>query len=55
MADRAAQALINYPDRTLIVFAGAGHLEYRQGIPNRLLRRKAVNIAVLLKWHSIYT
>jgi uncharacterized iron-regulated protein len=48
MADRAAQALINYPDRTLIVFAGAGHLEYRQGIPNRLLRRKAVNIAVLL-------
>ncbi|MBK1694876.1 iron-regulated protein [Chromatium weissei] len=48
MAARAAQALVDYPNHTLVVFAGAGHLEYRQGIPNRLLRRQAVAIAVLL-------
>lgn len=48
MAARAAQALIDYPNHTLVVFAGNGHLEYRQGIPNRLLRRQPISSAVLL-------
>ncbi len=39
MAERAASYLIEHPEKTLVVLAGAGHLEYGQGIPKRVLRR----------------
>jgi uncharacterized iron-regulated protein len=48
MAERAATVLAEHPDRTLVVLAGAGHLEYGQGIPKRLLRRARVSSAILL-------
>ncbi len=48
MAERADRALSEYPDRTLIVLAGAGHIEYGQGIPKRLLRRRKISSAILL-------
>ncbi|EGV30126.1 protein of unknown function DUF399 [Thiorhodococcus drewsii AZ1] len=48
MAERAAKYLKSHPDRTLVVLAGAGHLEYGQGIPRRLLRRVPAPAAVVL-------
>jgi len=39
MAERAAAYLQDHPDKTLVVLAGAGHVEYRRGIPSRLERR----------------
>lgn len=48
MAERAARVLADDPGRTLVVLAGAGHIEYGQGIPNRLLRRQPVPSAILL-------
>ncbi len=48
MAERAARALTDYPGRTLVVLAGDGHLEYGQGIPQRLLRRQPVSSAIVL-------
>jgi uncharacterized iron-regulated protein len=48
MADRAARFLREYPDHRLVVLAGSGHLVYRQGIPNRLLRRVPATAAVVL-------
>jgi uncharacterized iron-regulated protein len=48
MAERAARYLAEHPDKTLVVLAGTGHLEYGQGIPQRLLRRAPVESAVVL-------
>jgi uncharacterized iron-regulated protein len=48
MAERASRYLQEHPEKTLIVLAGIGHLEYGQGIPNRLLRRVPVQSAILL-------
>jgi uncharacterized iron-regulated protein len=48
MAERAARYLAEQPDKTLVVLAGTGHLEYGQGIPKRLLRRAPVEAAVVL-------
>jgi uncharacterized iron-regulated protein len=48
MAERAARYLQKQPEKTLIVLAGSGHLEYGQGIPKRLLRRLPVESAILL-------
>ncbi len=42
MADRAARYLAENPNKTLVVLAGAGHVEFDQGIPRRLLRRLEV-------------
>jgi hypothetical protein len=39
MADSAAQYLSSHPDKAIVVLAGAGHIEYGFGIPNRLRRR----------------
>ncbi len=39
MADRAAEYLRANPERQLIVLAGAGHLMYGSGIPQRVSRR----------------
>jgi len=48
MAERAASYLKKHPEKTLVVLAGSGHLEYGQGIPERLLRRVPVESAILL-------
>ena len=48
MAERAARYLQEHPQQTLVVLAGAGHLEYAQGIPKRLLRRQPVPAVSLL-------
>ena len=48
MAERAARYLRANPDKTLVVLAGGGHIEYGQGIPKRLLRRVKVTSATLL-------
>lgn len=48
MAERAARYLIDHPQKTLVILAGAGHIEYGQGIPKRLLRRVSVTDATLL-------
>ena len=48
MADRAARYLIEHPHKTLVVLAGAGHVEYGQGIPRRVLRRVQVPAASIL-------
>jgi len=39
MAERAAAYLRAHPDKTLVVLAGTGHVEYGQGIPRRVARR----------------
>jgi uncharacterized iron-regulated protein len=48
MAERAAAYLQEHPEKTLVVLAGSGHLEYGQGIPNRVQRRIQVPAAVVL-------
>lgn len=48
MAERAAGYLREHPEKTLAILAGTGHLEYRQGIPQRLLRRVPAASAVVL-------
>lgn len=48
MAERAARYLTAHPERTLVVLAGGGHIEYGQGIPRRLLRRLPVSAATVL-------
>jgi hypothetical protein len=48
MAERAARYLKEHPQKTLVVLAGGGHVEYGQGIPKRLLRRLPVSSATLL-------
>jgi uncharacterized iron-regulated protein len=48
MAEQAARYLRQHPEKTLVVLAGTGHLEYGQGIPKRLLRRVPVPSAILL-------
>lgn len=48
MAERAAAYLEANPDKTLVVLAGNGHLEYGQGIPQRIQRRIATPQAIVL-------
>ena len=48
MAERAARYLKDHPDYHLVVLAGAGHLAYGSGIPNRLQRRQPVDTAIVL-------
>ena len=48
MAERAARYLKAHPEKTLVVLAGAGHLEYGRGIPRRLLRRVPVPAATVI-------
>ncbi len=48
MAERAARYLAENPKKTLVILAGAGHVEYGQGIPKRLARRASVSTATLL-------
>lgn len=48
MAARAAQFLAEHPERTLVVLAGVGHVEYGQGIPARLGSRRPSKSAILI-------
>jgi uncharacterized iron-regulated protein len=48
MAARGARYLKEHPDKHLVILAGGGHLEYGQGIPQRLLRRVKVDSAIVL-------
>jgi uncharacterized iron-regulated protein len=48
MAERAAAYLTAHPDRTMVVLAGSGHIEFGQGIPKRVIRRVNVPAATIL-------
>ena len=53
MAERAARYLTENPGKTLVVLAGAGHIEYGQGIPKRLVRRVPVSAVTLLNGFEV--
>lgn len=48
MAARAAEYLRRHPDKTLVVLAGTGHVEYGHGIPSRVARRIDVPAATVV-------
>ena len=48
MAERAADYLIDNPTQSMIILAGRGHIEYGDGIPDRLHRRLPTGIATVL-------
>ncbi len=48
MAERAARYIEAHPQDMLVVLAGAGHLAYGSGIPQRLERRHPVGTAIVL-------
>ncbi len=48
MAANAASYLQTHPARRMVVLAGAGHVEFGDGIPARLARRTAVSYAIVL-------
>lgn len=48
MAEAAASYLLEQPEKLLVILAGAGHIEYRTGIPVRLERRIFSPVATLL-------
>lgn len=48
MAEAAASYLFEQPEKLLVILAGAGHIEYRTGIPVRLERRIFSPVATLL-------
>lgn len=52
MAERAARYLAEHPEKSMVILAGIGHLEYGQGIPKRLLRRQPMDAAVVISGRS---
>ncbi|MEN8175864.1 MAG: ChaN family lipoprotein [Pseudomonadota bacterium] len=48
MAEQAARYLERHPEKTLVIFAGAGHIAYGDGIPDRLERRTPLRAATVL-------
>lgn len=48
MAERAADYLREHPDKTLVVLAGVGHVEYGHGIPDRVVRRIQAPSVILI-------
>ena len=53
MAERAAEYLEDHPDSRMVLLAGAGHLAYGSGIPQRLQRRLGGDMAIILSnWHG---
>jgi uncharacterized iron-regulated protein len=53
MAERAAEYLEEHPDFQMVLLAGAGHLAYGSGIPQRLRRRLEGDMAIILNdWHD---
>lgn len=53
MAKRAADFLVEHPDKRMVVLAGIGHLENGYGIPDRVKRRTPVEGAIVLPWGSL--
>jgi uncharacterized iron-regulated protein len=53
MAETAATYLQRHPQRPMVILAGNGHLLYGSGIPRRLLRRIAVDSAIVLNANGI--
>ncbi|MFC1685360.1 ChaN family lipoprotein, partial [Pseudomonadota bacterium] len=53
MAKRAADFLVDNPDKRMVVLAGIGHLENGYGIPDRVKRRIPVEGAIVLPWGSL--
>ena len=39
MAERVTEYLSTHPEKAMVVLAGAGHMEFGSGIPNRVRRR----------------
>src|SRR5262249_22032376 len=39
MAEQAADYLMGHPNKSMVVLAGRGHMEFGSGIPNRVRRR----------------
>ncbi|MES9830934.1 MAG: ChaN family lipoprotein [Candidatus Thiodiazotropha sp. DIVDIV] len=52
MAEQAAKWLKDHPDSNMVILAGAGHLIYGDGIPNRLARRVDASQAIVLNVNS---
>lgn len=48
MAERATRYLQDHPGKQMVILAGSGHLEYGQGIPQRLQRRLPLSSAIVL-------
>jgi uncharacterized iron-regulated protein len=48
MAERAARYLEEHPEKRMVILAGSGHLEYGDGIPDRLERRAPVETAIVI-------
>jgi len=48
MAEQASDYLAANPGKTLVVFAGSGHIAYGAGIPDRVQRRGAVPAVIIL-------
>ena len=48
MAEQAADYLTRHPEKTLVVFAGSGHIARGAGIPDRVQRRIAVDSTIIL-------
>jgi uncharacterized iron-regulated protein len=53
MAQQAADWMQVHPDSHLVILAGVGHLMYRNGIPDRLLRRLPVSQAIVLNTNTL--
>jgi hypothetical protein len=48
MAEKASIFLKEHKNTTLIILAGNGHIEYKNGIPDRLFRRSKLNYKTIL-------
>ena len=55
IAQAVADYLQNHPDKKMVVLAGAGHLRYGSGIPNRVNRRIPVDCAIVLPSNTLET
>ncbi|WP_456406446.1 ChaN family lipoprotein [Thiolapillus sp.] len=55
MAQTVADYLQQHPDKKMVVLAGAGHLRYGSGIPNRVNRRIPVDYAIVLPSDKLET
>ncbi len=53
MAERAAEYLLEHPERRLVILAGIGHLVEGTGIPQRLSRRVPVESSIVLPADSV--
>lgn len=53
MAETAATYLQRHPRKPMVILAGNGHLLYGSGIPRRLLRRIAVDSAIVINANGI--